>query len=61
MDKKRIAKKMPGKKSKKSFIERLEAHKAEAASFDNGTWKPSKKGESFIQALERHKGQTEFR
>lgn len=48
------------KPDKGSFIDRLEAHKREAASFDNGTWKPSKKGESFIDALERHKSQREF-
>lgn len=48
------------KKTKASFIDRLEAHKREAASFDDGTWKPSKKGETFIQALERHKSQREF-
>lgn len=48
------------KPDKGSFIDRLEAHKREAASFDNGTWKPSKKGESFINALERHKSQREF-
>lgn len=55
--KKSIAKKMKHKSmaSKGGFIERLEAHKAEGNSFDNGTWKPTRKGESFIQALERHK------
>lgn len=46
--------------SKGGFIEKLEKHKAEGASFDNGTWKPSKKGESFIQALERHKADKRF-
>ncbi len=46
-------------KTKDSFISRLEAHKAEARSFDDGTRKP-KNGESFIQALERHKSQREF-
>lgn len=40
---------------KKSFIERLEAHKTKARSFDDGTWEPSKKGETFIQSLEKHK------
>jgi hypothetical protein len=49
--KNKIAKKM----KKPSFIDTLEAHKAEAASFDNGTWKPKYKGQSFIDALEAHK------
>lgn len=52
--------KSKGMGGKGSFIDRLEKHKAEAASFDNGTWKPKKKGESFIDALERHKSQREF-
>lgn len=55
--KSKVAKKMAGKGG---FIERLEAHKREAESFDNGTWKPSKKGESFIEALERHKSNRDF-
>lgn len=52
--------KSKGMGGKGSFIEKLEAHKREAASFDNGTWKPKKKGESFIDALERHKANREF-
>jgi len=61
MSKKQIVKKISGKMSSKGgFIEKLEKHKAEGASFDNGTWKPSKKGESFIQALERHKADKRF-
>ena len=46
-----------------SFIDRLEAHKAEGQSFDNGTWKPKYKGQTFIQALEEHKRKSagEFR
>lgn len=46
--------------SKGGFIERLEAHKKEAQSFDNGTWKPKRKGQTFIQALEEHKSHREF-
>lgn len=53
-------KKKMAKKMKQSFIERLEAHKAEGASFDNGTWRPSRKGQTFIQALEEHKAKHEF-
>lgn len=56
---KRQVKEYTGKKSG-SFTTRLEAHKAEGKSFDDGTWKPKKKGESFIQALERHKSRREF-
>ena len=52
-----MAKKMP---KGNSFIKRLEAHKAEADSFDNGSWKPKKKGQSFIDALEAHKARHEF-
>ena len=43
------------KAGKPSFIDELEAHKAEGASFDSGTWKPKHKGQSFIDALEAHK------
>ena len=55
-------KKMKGKKmaAKGGFIKKLEAHKAKGRSFDDGTWKPSKKGETFIQALERHKADRRF-
>ncbi len=56
-----MAKKM--KKSvdhRDSFMKRLDAHKAEAASFDNGNWKPKYKGQSFIQALEEHKSKRQF-
>lgn len=52
--------KRSGGKSGGSFIDRLEAHKAEARSFDNGTWKPKRKGQTFIQALEEHKSKHEF-
>lgn len=54
-NKKKLAKKM-----KRSFIERLEAHKAERESFDNGTWRPKRKGQTFIEALEEHKSKREF-
>ena len=49
-----------GKVKKESFITRLEKHKAEGRSFDNGTWKPAYKGQSFIDALNSHKGRREF-
>jgi hypothetical protein len=51
---------MAKKMGKKSFIDELEAHKAEARSFDDGTWKPKKKGQSFIDALEAHKADKRF-
>jgi hypothetical protein len=54
------AKKKIAKKMKPSFIEKLEEHKREARSFDDGTWKPSRKGQTFIQALEEHKSKHEF-
>ncbi len=47
-------------KKKGSFMKALDAHKAKGASFDNGTWKPSYKGETFIQSLEKHKSQRQF-
>ena len=43
-----------------SFIKKLEAHKAKERSFDDGTWKPKRKGQSFIEALEEHKRDSEF-
>lgn len=52
--KKKLAKKM------KSYIQRLEEHKAEGASFDNGTWRPKRKGQTFIEAIEEHKSKHEF-
>jgi hypothetical protein len=57
-----IAKKMAPKKmaAKGGFIEKLEKHKAEGRSFDDGTWKPKKKGQSFIEALEAHKADSRF-
>ena len=53
------AQKRRGMASKGGFIERLEAHKAEGRSFDDGTYK-AKKGQSFTQALEAHKAKREF-
>ena len=46
--------------AKGGFIEKLEKHKAEGRSFDDGTWKPKKKGQSFIEALEAHKADSRF-
>ncbi len=50
----------PKKDNRVSFTKQLEDHKAEGASFDNGTWKPKYKGQSFIQALEEHKSKRQF-
>jgi hypothetical protein len=66
MNKKTIAKKLRGggqawrrkdfhKDTRDPFMKALDAHKAEGASFDNGTWRPKRKGQSFIEALEAHK------
>lgn len=46
-------------KNPNKFIKKLEHQKTKRASFDNGTWKPSHKGETFEQALDRSKWEHE--